>query len=85
MVLINELEFHRAFTPLGHLLAPRAADEVFIEVGRGIVAGDGTGMDDNEAAAASGEFLDAGFFIGLEVAAALAVDDEHVGAGEFFV
>ena len=42
-------------------------------------------MDDNEAAAASGEFLDARFFIGLKIAAALAVDDEHVGAGEFFV
>ena len=83
--LVDELEFHRALAKLGHLLAPGAADQVLVEVGRGVVAGDGAGVDHHEAAAAGRELLDAGFFVRLEVAAALAVDDEYVGAGEFFV
>ena len=85
VALVDELELHGAFAPLGHLLAPGTADEVFVEVGRGVVAGDGAGVDHDETAAAGRELRDAGAFVGLEVAAALAVDDEHVGAREFFV
>ena len=83
--LVDEAELHGAFAPLGHLLAPGAADEVLVEIGRGVVAGDGAGVDHDETAAARRELLHAGAFVGLEVAAALAMDDEHVGAREFFV
>ena len=85
VLLVDELEFHRAFAPLGHLLAPGAADEVLVEVGRGVVPGDGAGVDHHEATAARSEFLDADFFVRLEVTAGLTVDDEHVGAREFFI
>ena len=85
VLLIDELEFHRAFAPFGDLLTPRAAHEVLVEIGGGVVASDGAGVDYDEAAAARGELLDADFFVRLEVAARLTVDDEHVGAGEFFI
>ena len=83
--LVDELEFHGTFAPLGDLLAPGTADEVLIEIGGRVVAGHGAGVDHDEAAAAGRELFDPALLVGLEVAATLAVDDEHVGAAEFFV
>ena len=79
MVMVDEVELHRAFAPPGDLLAPGAAEEVAVIVVGGAATGDRARVDHHEAAAALRVGVDDLAFLGLEIAADLAVDDDYVG------
>ena len=82
---VGKVERHRAFEPFGLALLPRAADERFIPVVRRLGVRHRRRVQDDETAAAFHKIVHRRLLRGCHVAAPVAVDDDHVGAGKLRV
>ena len=82
---VGKVERHRAFEPFGLALLPRAADERFIPIVRRLIVRHRPRVQDDEPAATFHKFVHRRLLHGCHVAAPVAVDDDHVGAGKLRV